>query len=159
MTPQFFARVPVSAPAPAFPEASALPHPDARDTFVTIATRSEFAGHRVEVRLRPFTSFATQRNATRRTHALPLAELTSTEIIANNGGAFSPLSPLRKSTPCTALNTADLRRPSSFPACCAPAQSPPVVGAVQTQPAFGAAPLYVRRRPSANPAPRARNFR
>ncbi|KAF8125392.1 hypothetical protein K438DRAFT_1791127 [Mycena galopus ATCC 62051] len=44
-----FALAPVSAaPAPAFPGASALPVPDAGETFMTITTRPEFAGRSVE---------------------------------------------------------------------------------------------------------------
>ncbi|KAF8177497.1 hypothetical protein K438DRAFT_1978476 [Mycena galopus ATCC 62051] len=122
-----FALAPVSAaPAPAFPGASALPVPDARDTFVTIATRPEFAGHSVEFFSPSFP--LCPRSASLILKSQPSqefrfawlrhgAELTSAQIFANSGGALSS-QPAAPSNPIFALSTA----PSIFGV---PARKPP----------------------------------
>ncbi|KAF8177512.1 hypothetical protein K438DRAFT_1978489 [Mycena galopus ATCC 62051] len=115
-----FALAPVSdAPAPAFPGASALPVPNAGDTFMTITTRPEFAGHSVEVRPRsvfrnlgssaddifspsfpPCPRSASLIPKSQPTRELCLAwlchgtELTSAQIFATLGGAPSSQSQL-----------------------------------------------------------------
>ncbi|KAF8177500.1 hypothetical protein K438DRAFT_2022223 [Mycena galopus ATCC 62051] len=143
------APVPV-APAPAFPGASALPVPDAGDTFMTITTRPEFAGHSVEeLRL------AWLRNG---------AELTSAQIFANSGGGPSsqpaapsnpllapPTTPSMFGAPTPAQPTSIFGAPAQPVFGAQPPQPVPVFGAVQAQAQPQPQPLFGAPQPAAQP--------
>ncbi|KAF8160389.1 hypothetical protein K438DRAFT_2025827 [Mycena galopus ATCC 62051] len=143
------APVPV-APAPAFPGASALPVPDAGDTFMTITTRPEFAGHSVEeLRL------AWLRNG---------AELTSAQIFANSGGGPSsqpaapsnpllapPTTPSMFGAPAPAQPTSIFGAPAQPVFGAQPPQPVPVFGAVQAQAQPQPQPLFGAPQPAAQP--------